>query len=138
MAKNAKTETAEKKVYTVDFDEYGIRGANGEIDQEATVTRFVQQLAEFAEQDCEVARTVLEAVHAAFDSQPKGVRMAMPTVTFATLQRLEGVDPSHIPALMTKIGNVVRHSAEFKVGRGKGGGVSRVCDIPPAEAAAEE
>lgn len=132
MAKTEKTAKVEKE-YTIDFEEYVVRGTDGSVDQEATVTRFAEQLATFAEQDRTVSQTVLDALNAAFDAQPKGVRMAMPAVVFITMKQLNPPEKANITELQNKIAAVVRSSPEFKVGRGKGGGVSRVCDIPTAE-----
>ena len=132
MAKNAKTEKVEKE-YSVDFEEYAMRGADGMVDQEATVARFAEQLAAFAEHDRDVSQTVIAAVHMAFENQPKGARLSMPTVQYLALQHLELADSSQVPALQAKIGAVVRTSPEFHVGRGKGGGVCLACDMKPAE-----
>ena len=130
MAKTEKTAKVEKE-YAIDFEEYVVRGTDGSVDQEATVTRFAQQLAEFAEQDKTVSQTVLAALNAAFDAQPvKGVRMAMQAVVFITMKQLNPPEGANITMLQNKIAAVIRSSPEFKVGRGKGGGVSRVCDIP--------
>jgi hypothetical protein len=129
----AKEKTAKvEKEYTIDFEEYAIRGADGSVDQEATVTRFAEQLATFAEQDRIVSQTVMTALNAAFDAQPvKGVHLAMPSVVFLTMKELHLDESTNIPALQAKIGSVVRSSPEFKVVRGKGGGVVRVCDMAP-------
>ena len=133
MAKTEKTAKVEKE-YTIDFEEYVVRGTDGSVDQEATVTRFAEQLATFAEQDRIVSQTVLAALHAAFNAQPvKGVRLAMPAVVFITMKQLNPPEGASISELQNKIAAVVRSSPEFKVGRGKGGGVSRVCDIPKEE-----
>lgn len=128
----AKEKTAKvEKEYTIDFEEYVIRADDGSVNQEATVARFAEQLATFAEQDRTVSQTVLAALNAAFDAQPvKGVRLAMPAVVYVTMKQLNPSEGTNITMLQNKIAAVVRSSPEFKVGRGKGGGVSRVCDIP--------
>jgi hypothetical protein len=133
MAKNAKTEKTEKKEYSVDFEEYAVRGADGTVDQDATVARFAGQLATFAEQDRTVAQQVIAAVRMVFAEQTTGARLSMPTVQFLAMQHLELTDNRQVPALQAKIGSVVRTSPEFHVGRGKGGGVCLTCDMPPAE-----
>jgi hypothetical protein len=130
--KMAKTEKIAKE-YTIDFEEYAVRGVDGAVDQEATVARFAAQLAAFAEQDGTISQTVVLAINSVFDSKPLGVHLPMPSLEFLTMMALNLHEGTNISALQAKIGAVIRSSPEFKVARGKGGGVVRVCDIPPAE-----
>jgi hypothetical protein len=104
-----------------------VRAADGSIDHEASVSQFAGALRKYeAERETELA-TVAGAVHAIFD-QYKGARLNTPFVVGETLRRLNA-QPENYKVLSDRVTEFVRTSPAFTIGKGKGGGIARVCDL---------
>ena len=128
----------------INISNYAVRSDEGGIDHEATLAKFAGDLLAFeVEQEAE-ASTIGAAVHALFD-QFKGARLNMPYLTGEVLRRLNAT-PENYKTLTEKVQNFVRNQAQgesledgsveypgstFIIGKGKGGGVARRCDLAP-------
>lgn len=119
-------------IATIVLASYAVRGVDGSIDHEATGDKFASDLVAYeAERETEM-EVISDAVHAVFDEY-KGTRINMPALVTFSLQKLN-VQPSNYNALGARVLEFVRtNSGEgdaFTIGKGKGGGCARVCDLP--------
>jgi hypothetical protein len=124
-----------------------VRASDGSIDQDASLDACSDAIVKYcAERETEEA-TIADAVNALFDEH-KGARLNMPFVQSATLRTLN-VQPANYKVLSEKVaqyvrdhsqgekaedGSVARPDSLFLIGKGKGGGVARRCDLPPPAA----
>lgn len=122
---------------------FAVRFVDGSIDHEGTISKFANELSEFAaNQEAENA-TISQAIHAMFD-QYKGARLNMPYLTGEVLRRLEA-KPDTYKVLTDKVQGFIRSQSQgktlddgsvenpqsvFVISKGKGGGVSRRVDQP--------
>lgn len=105
-----------------------VRAADGSIDHEASVSQFAGALLKYeAERETEMA-TVAGAVNALFD-QYKGARLNTPFLVGEALRRLNA-QPENYKTLSERVTEFVRTSPQFTIGKGKGGGVARIADLP--------
>lgn len=116
------------------MNEFLVRGSDGTVDVDATTLKFRGALEVYiAERETENA-LIAAAVSEVFD-QFKGANINMPALTSYALQRLNAT-PSNFMALSERIQEYVRENAGeggiYKIAKGKGGGVRRVADLPPA------
>lgn len=123
---------------------YVVRGSDGSVDLEATVTKFQGDLVQFvAERETEQA-VIAEAVNAIFDAHP-GAAINMPALQTFALQRLNA-QPENYTILADRVADYVRENAQgetredgsherpgslFVIKKGKGGGVHRRADMKP-------
>ena len=130
-------------VMNINFASYVVRFTDGSIDQDGTIEKFASDLIRYeAERETEMA-TIGSAVHALFD-QFLGARLNTPYVTGEVLRRLN-VQPENYKVLHDKVvdfirsnsqgktaddGTVENPSSVFVIGKGKGGGIARRCDLP--------
>lgn len=120
-----------------------VRGDEGSVDVDATLAKCKAELIQFcAERETEEA-TIADAVCAIFDEYV-GVRINMPALTGFALQRLNAQPQNH-KVLTERVQAYVRSNSQgktdddgtqerpgslFLIGKGKGGGVARRCDLP--------
>lgn len=117
---------------TINLASFVVRDSDGSIDTLATVAKFEGVLAQFqVERETELA-TIGAAVHAVFD-QYKGATLNMPALVSLSLQKLN-VQAETYKALHERVVAFVHDNAGenglFRISKGKGGGVVRVCDVP--------
>lgn len=121
---------------------YVVRSSNGSIDHEATLSKFAGDLLAYEAEQEQESSVIGGAVHALFD-QFKGARLNVPYLTGEVLRRLNAT-PENYKTLTEKVQNFVRSQSQgesyddgtvehpqsvFVIGRGKGGGVARRCDL---------
>ncbi|CAB4196633.1 hypothetical protein UFOVP1290_153 [uncultured Caudovirales phage] len=104
---------------------------DGSVDTEGSVGAFRSALdAALIEQDA-MSEGIALAVEAVFDTL-NGARANMPYVINETLRRLS-TTPANYNLLTEKVGEFIRANAQgdeptYHIGKGKGGGVIRLCD----------
>jgi hypothetical protein len=102
--------------------------ADGSIDHEASIGAFAGALLKYeAERELENS-TIGAVVHATFDAH-LGKRLTTPYVVGEALKSLNA-QPENYKTLTNKVQEFIRTSPEFHTGKGKGGGVARICDLP--------
>lgn len=114
-----------------------VRDSSGLVDSTASLAKFSGELAELAALEAKMVASVGPAVHTVFDTY-LGESLTTPTLTAFALQ-IVGTTPSNYAqteeAVRTYIkSNSVGDAPAFKTTKGKGGGVSRICDAKPAAA----
>jgi len=115
---------------------YVLRTDSGEMDIDGTCEQFRSDLLNYQVERETEAATIGAAVNDVFDTH-SGARINMPALQSLALQRLN-VQPENFKALQTRVAEYVRENASpersdgrlFKIGKGKGGGVSRWSDQP--------
>ena len=107
---------------------YVVRSSNGSIDHEATIAKFENDLNAFSVEREKEESVIADALHVIFDSH-KGKRIPMPFLTSEVL-RVLNVQPENFKSLTEKVQEYVRACDDFSIGKGKGGGVGRACDLP--------
>lgn len=105
-----------------------VRNDDGTINVQATLFEVEDQLLKLASKETESLGAISEAVHSVFD-QHVGQTLPMPHICSAACG-LMGVGPSEFVETQKAVGLWVRTNAEFKVSKGKGGGVCRLRDVP--------
>lgn len=113
-----------------------VRTTDGIIDTEATLASFAEQVLALVDQEEERGVDIDLAANAVFDAN-RGVTLSMPFVCGAVVQALVAkglVTPATFNTMLAQVGAWVRSNPAFKVAKGKGGGVVRLCDVPPKEA----
>ncbi len=117
---------------TMDLSAFVVRAADGSVDEGATQEKFAGELSAWIHSQEEESGEIALAVSAVFDSSPKGANLPMPALVSLTCQAL-AVTPETYVSTSEKVHAFIRNCPEYKVAKGKGGGVKRVCDIPPEE-----
>lgn len=105
-----------------------VRNDDGTINVQATLFEVEDQLLELASKETESLGAISEAVHSVFD-QHVGQTLPMPHICSAACG-LMGIGPSEFVETQKAVGLWVRTNNEFKVSKGKGGGVVRLRDVP--------
>jgi hypothetical protein len=103
-----------------------VRFNDGSINVAASLSEFESQLNALAESEYEQADRICGAVHSVFDAN-RGKVLPMPALCNLAVTEL-GVTPEKYAATLAAVGNWVRHSPQFTIAKGKGGGVKRVND----------
>lgn len=117
----------------INIAQYTVRNADGSIDHEGTLAKFAGDLLRF-EAERELEREVIaNAVHALFDKH-LGKRLNTPFVVGEALKALNA-QPENYKVLTEKVQDFIRTSPDFHTGKGKGGGVARLCDLTPEQRA---
>ena len=124
----AKTEKIEK-VYSVDFSQFVQLGADGNPNRDEAIARFTSQLDSYIETESHINSIIVAAINQVFDSHPVGTVLSMDSVRFLALQQMQ-FDSDSIGALQAKITMIVHSCSQFKIARGKNGGVCRIIDTP--------
>ena len=108
-----------------------IRFVDGVIDIQATLEGLENQIMDLVDAEEQSASRIGEAVNAVFDAY-KGQTLTMPALVNAALGHLP-VTPATFATESAAVAEYVRQrkDGEFKIAKGKGGGVSRSCDTPP-------
>lgn len=104
--------------------------SNGSVDVAASTAKFQAQLASYiTERETETSQ-IGEAVNAVFDAH-KGKTLTMPTLQALATQQLNA-QPENFKALSERVAAYVRENngGSLRITKGKGGGVSRVADLP--------
>lgn len=117
----------------INLHNYVVRGSDGSVDTDATLAKFESTLSAYIVERETEQSTIAAAVGAVFDAH-KGTAINMPALTSLTVQRLNA-QPENFKTLSERVQSYVREqskgdSSMFLIAKGKGGGVSRRCDIP--------
>jgi len=112
----------------IDLNTYVVRSTTGSINFDATIAKFEADLSTFHAAREKEESVIADALHAIFDSH-QGKRIPMPFLTSEVLRMLN-VQPENFKSLSEKVQDYVRVCSDFNIGKGKGGGVGRVCDLP--------
>ncbi len=122
---------------TFDFDGSGflVRGADGAIDQTATLAKVGEALVAFAALDANQSSDFAKAIDAVFDAHP-GVRIPLPALANEAMKSLN-VDVMNYQVISERVQTFVRNNSgdretgrKYGMSKGKGGGVGRWSDIP--------
>jgi hypothetical protein len=123
---------------TIILSSYVVRSDDGSIDLDGTCTKFAGDLLKYQTEQETESETVGAAVRAAFDAHP-GCKYNMPAITSAALNILN-VQPENFKMLSEKVHSFIQahagtreSGAEFRIAKGKGGGVARWSSIPVEE-----
>jgi hypothetical protein len=118
-------------VTTINLSTFAVRDEAGEMNLEATLQKFKEVLFQHqVERETELS-TIGAAVHTVFDKN-KGATINTPALLTMTLLELNVQRENH-KVLVERIQNFMRKNTvpegtTFRTSKGKGGGVSRVCD----------
>lgn len=117
--------------------DYVVKDDSGQIDVEATESKFANDLASFLSFGDEYSERAEKAVHAVFNKHP-GQKLSVPAlVTFATYDASIEDHPSLVQAVKDYIAANQGEGGLFEVTRGPGGGIKRIntpvkaAPIPP-------
>jgi hypothetical protein len=105
-----------------------VRAADGTVDIEKTLDGVLAQLIALSEAEATLAEAISEAVHGVFDAH-LGKVLPMPAVTSLAVQAM-GVSPEHFATTTEAVATWIRNCGQFRVAKGKGGGVARLRDLP--------
>jgi hypothetical protein len=105
-----------------------VRHSDGTVDVDATLSEVADQLVALAEAEATLAGAISEAVHGVFDAH-LGKVLPMPAVTSLAVQAM-GVSPEHFATTTEAVATWIRNCGQFRVAKGKGGGVARLRDLP--------
>lgn len=107
-----------------------LRETDGTIDVSATLAAVEEQLWALIDEEATSGVRIAAAVNAVFTTY-KGKVLTMPSLVNAALAQLD-VTPATFAAESEAVAEYVRRTPlEFKIAKGKGGGVSRIVDAPP-------
>ena len=106
-----------------------VRNDDGTINVPATLFEIEDQLLALAVKETESLGAISAAVHAVFD-QHVGANLPMPHIC-STACGLMGIGPSEFVETQKAVGLWIRTNNEFKVSKGKSGGVVRLRDRLP-------
>jgi len=110
------------------LSEVAVRNDDGTINVQASLFEIEDQLVALASKEEESLEAISNAVHSVFDDH-LGATLAMPAVcSFASA--LMGVEPKDFVETQKAVGLWIRTSNQFKIAKGKGGGVVRLRDVP--------
>lgn len=99
----------------------------GSVDVAATLAAFEAQVLEFVEFEETLGARIETALQATFD-QYRGQTLTMPSLVNVALVHLQ-VTPDTFAAYSAAVAEYVRNRPEeYKIAKGKGGGVSRIAD----------
>jgi hypothetical protein len=121
-----KTGQKEDRIMASKFESFIVRSA-GSVDVAATLSKFENDLLDHLANEELANADVSAAVHAVFD-QYLGACLNMPALVGAAFAKL-GLPPSEFGTVGERIADYARNSGQFKVSKGKGGGVRRLRDI---------
>lgn len=109
---------------------YVVRSESGSVDVDATVTKFAGELQSYLNGVEALSGQIGTAVNAVFDEH-KGAAINMPALVTLGLVKLN-VTFDHYTEMSEAIADYVRSNKDvYLISKGKGGGVRRICDIPP-------
>jgi len=110
------------------IEKFIVRDSSGNIDHEASASKFSSELFKFAAEQESLASTIGVAVHAYFDKH-LGKRVNTDMAVGEILIALN-VQPENYSILKDRVTDWIRNSPEFSTVRGRGGGTGRNCDLP--------
>jgi hypothetical protein len=114
------------------ISEYVVRASDGSVDVGATVDKFAGELQSYLANAEREDADIAAAVESVFDAH-KGVAINMPALISLSMPLLN-VSLEAYTETSEKVAEFVRnHKDTYQVAKGKGGGVRRICDIPPKE-----
>jgi len=105
-----------------------IRSENGTLDVHTTLSAVEKQLHDLAYREENSEREISTAVHAVFDTH-LGKTIPMPAVRALALANM-GTSYEDYAEQDKAVKFFIRNSPEFKINKGKNGGVMRVYDTP--------
>jgi len=110
------------------LNEMVVRLSDGTIGFEDTMAALEKQVIALIKKEANGLEWISEAVGDLFDTH-LGKTLPMPFVTNTVVQGL-GVSPGEFQEALKSVGLYVRSCGQFQVSKGKGGGVTRIRDIP--------
>jgi hypothetical protein len=129
----------------MDISKFVVRAA-GKIDRQASATAFLTALDLFEAEEATENGVIAEAVSAVFDKYP-GASVNMPALVSSAAQHMNST-PGNFAVLSERIKKYVQVNSQgekskehgrfpnpdslFIINKGKGGGVRRRSDLPPA------
>lgn len=116
------------------MDKYTVRNSSGAVDVEASALSYAEALVKWVE-DNELSQDSLNtAVHAVFD-RFLGQTITMPSLLSAATLELskDPLDYKENNQRLHKHVQGLEKTGVLRITKGKGGGVARVCDLPPKE-----
>jgi len=112
----------EKSEKQIDLTSYVVRTSNGAIDTQASHAKFSRDVAALVQSERMDNEVIGQAVAKAFRDQ-KVTQLGMNAILHYAMENLE-VDPSNFNTVRDRVAQYVRtNSRDFKVSKGKGGGV---------------
>jgi len=111
---------------TIKLSEFCVRDNTGNVNVTDTLSKFEGVLNQYQTSVQAEQNTIRSAIHAVFDNN-RGTTLTMKVFKQLALQQMNA-QPENYMVLNDKVRSFVRNSSEFHVGRGAGGGVSRVAD----------
>lgn len=108
------------------MDKFTVRGTDGSVDVAASANAYAGALAKWVAENEIPSEDIELAVEAAFDAHPG--RLPMPALLSAAVNEL-GCTPAQFKTLTERCHAYVRGQAtlgRLEIGKGKGGGVSRL------------
>lgn len=119
------------------MDKHLVRDSSGSVDVAASANAYAEALTKWCAENEIASETIENAVEAVFDRHPG--RLPMPALLSAAVNEL-GSTPAQFKTLTDRVHSYVSGQTKLgrlEVGKGKGGGVSRIClpgQTPPAKA----
>lgn len=108
-----------------DLSGYVTRSTNGAIDVQASHLKFTQDIASLVATEKTDNEVIAGAVEKAFTDR-KVKHLGMNAIIHYTMENLE-VDPSNFNTIRDRVAQFVRsNTKQYKVSKGKGGGVERL------------
>lgn len=110
----------------IDLSGYVVRNADGSIDVQQTHVKFTSDLNKFLQMEKADSEVIAKAVEKVWQDNPDQKTLPMGAVVHYAMQNLE-YSPEAFNDLSERVANFIRSKpAIYKIGKGKGGGVSRV------------
>lgn len=111
------------------MDKFTVRGSSGSVDVVASANAYAKALTEWVAQNELSSETIETAVEAVFDRFP-GQRLPMPALLSLSVAEL-GASPDQHKTLTARVhayvtGQSADNTGRIDIGKGKGGGVSRL------------
>lgn len=111
---------------TLDLSGYVSRNTDGSIDVQGTHAKFTNDLNKFIQMERADAEVIARAVEKVWQDNPGQKTLPMGAVVHYAMQNLD-YSPEAFNDLSERVANFIRSKpALYKIGKGKGGGVSRV------------
>ena len=111
------------------MDKFTKRGSDGSVDVSASAKAYAEALTKWCAENEVASDTIENAVETVFDRFP-GARLPMPALLSLSVQEL-GATPEQHKTLTDRvhayvIGQCAKNTGRIDIGKGKGGGVSRL------------
>jgi hypothetical protein len=117
----------------INLAQYIVRLTDGSLDLDSTTLKFQADCEKYEIENKADNAAVKDAIHAVFDQYPSNINM--PALVSLVAGKL-GASPAQFETIKDRVADVIHASPEFKVAKGRNGGVSRPVTVaaPPATA----